>query len=205
MISVVITTYGEPHWHELANERALPSVQPQLDQKDQVVVHHEPSLQIGPARNAAARKARQPWLIFLDADDELEPGYLDHMRNAIGSSKELKLFQPSVRYTRKGRSMEPILIPNTDLRHDNFLVIGTMLPRKLFNEVGGFNDYPHGFEDWSLWAKCWKAGATIQHVPEAIYCAHINPHSKHKTLWRNRREQVALHLRIQAELFPGGV
>ena len=164
-------------------------------------------MEIGPARNAAALHASGDFLVFLDADDELAPGYLAAMRKAIGEADdpEMMIGHPAVRYIRKGRAQPDLMRPIGDLRVDNFLVVGAAVPSKLFLSVGGFNNLPHGFEDWSCWAKCWKAGAKIVPVPGATYVAHINPQSKHRTLWRNRREQVAMHMRVQAELFPEGV
>ena len=56
-----------------------------------------------------------------------------------------------------------------------------------------------------LAASTGRRWATVVPVPRAIYNAYINPQSKHRQMWRNRREQVATHLRVQAELFPGGI
>lgn len=209
-ISVLITTYGDHAWAELSWSRAYPST---IDQgADEVIVRHWPDLTIGPARNATAEEAEGGFLIFLDADDELEDGYIDAMRTAadtladeIDYAPEWTLFQPAVSYIRKNRRAAPLMREIGDLRVDNFLVIGTMVSKQLFDTAGGFSDYEHGFEDWSCWAKCWKAGATIVQVPDALYLAHVNPKSKHRQAWRNRREQVAMHLRVQAELFPEGV
>jgi glycosyltransferase involved in cell wall biosynthesis len=205
VISVIITTYGEDYWRELAWERAYPSAI--AEEPGEVVLHHAPDLSIGPARNEAAAKATQPWLLFLDADDELEPGYVQAMKDAVRTTSRPTrvLFQPSVRYVRKGRVPDPLLIPHKDLRTDNYLVIGTMIHSSMFKKAGGFSDYPHGFEDWSLWAKCWKRGAVVVPVPLATYRAFINPRSQHRQMWRDRKAQVELHLRIQAELFPEGV
>lgn len=205
MISVVITTYGEDHWRDLAWSRAYPSA---LDQgAEEIIVHHEPDLPIGPARNAAGLLASGEYLCHLDADDELAPGYLDAMETAIQSAETplTTLFYPTVRYIRKNRAQSDLLRPIGDLRHDNFMVIGTVVGRELFQSVGGFSNYGHGYEDWSAWAKCWKAGATVTAVPQAVYVAYINPQSQHRIRWRNRTEQVAEHLRVQAELFPEGV
>lgn len=207
MISIVITTYGDPAWRELAWSRAYPSAieQEASELSLQVVVHHSELATIGPARNEAAQEATGEWLIFLDADDELEPGYVQAMLYAAASHGGQVLFQPAVRYLRKGGGMtRPLVIPARNLRQDNFLVIGTMLRRQQFHEVGGFNDYHHGFEDWSLWAKCWLAGASVVPVPQAVYRAHHNPQSKHRQLWRDRRAQVEMHTRVARELFGEG-
>lgn len=205
MISIIITTYGEDSWRQLAAERAYHSAIEQ--DAGEVVLHHAPDLSIGPARNEAAARATHPWLLFLDADDELEPGYVSAMENAVRVSTRptRTLFQPAVRYVRKGRVPDPMLVPQKDLRHDNFLVIGTLVHTSMFQKAGGFSDYPHGFEDWSLWAKCWKHGAQIVPVPAAVYRAFINPMSKHRQGWRDRKWQVDTHIRIQKELFPEGV
>ena len=113
------------------------------------------------------------------------------------------LLTPAVSYIRKGRPGTPQFndrgIPLCD---DNWLIVGTVIARDLFMEVGGFNDLEHGFEDWSLWAKAWKAGAEIIKVPRAVYLAHVNPQSKHRQRWRDRAWQVKRHQEVRAELFP---
>lgn len=200
----MITTYGGEEWRELAWSRAYPSAASQGAYE--VIVHHEPELEIGPARNRAGYKATGKWLCHLDADDELAPGYIEAMQDAILLHNDNNvLFQPAVQYVRKNVVAPPLVMPEKDLRSDNYLVVGTVVNRNLLQSVGGFSDYPHGFEDWSAWAKCWRAGARVVPVPEAVYVAYINPRSKHRQLWRDRKSQVALHLRVQAELFPEGV
>lgn len=114
------------------------------------------------------------------------------------------LLTPAVSYVRKNRRATPMFHPIGDLRSDNYLVVGTLVERDLFEKVGGFSDYPHGFEDWSLWAKCWKEGAQVVQVPLAVYIAHVNQNSKHRQGWRNRKWQVAMHERVRDELFPEG-
>ena len=75
-----------------------------------------------------------------------------------------------------------------------------MIHRDLFWRVGGFDEYPHGFEDWALWSKCYRLGAEVVKVPDAVYRYFYNPQSAHKKAWRDRKTQVATHIRIKAEL-----
>jgi glycosyltransferase involved in cell wall biosynthesis len=194
-VSVLIATYGSSDWHDLAWSRAYPSA---VAQTEDVQCFHDPEGTIASVRNELAATARGDWLCFLDADDELAPGYLDAMA-AVGGANVL--LTPAVRYVRKGRPSPPQFndrgIP---LTRDNWLVVGTLVRRTLFERVGGFEDYPHGFEDWSLWYKCEKAGARIVKVPQAVYICHVNPESKHKRGWRDRKWQVETHQRVEAEL-----
>ena len=93
------------------------------------------------------RTAAGEWLCFLDADDELAPGYLEAMTRAFeqerGGATPLALdgspflLTPAVQYVRRGRPGRPQFndrgIPLTD---DNWLIVGTLIQKKLFLEVG---------------------------------------------------------------------
>jgi GT2 family glycosyltransferase len=111
------------------------------------------------------------------------------------------LLTPAVRHVKKGKPAAPFFFDRgISLRQDNWLVVGTLVHKDLFNEVGGFGDYPHGFEDFSLWSKCYRAGARVVKVPDAVYVYHHNPQSKHKQGWRDRKWQVETHQRVVREL-----
>lgn len=205
-VSIVISTYGDESWRELALDRAYPSA---LDQgAHEIVVGHDDRASIAQIRNTLAEKTSGDWLCFLDADDELHPDYVRSMQRAFrqgsrGWGEPPPLLTPAIQYVQmSGKRQPPRFWPIGDLRHDNFLIVGTLVYKELFMGVGGFEDYPHGFEDWSLWAKCWKAGAEIVQVRRAIYIAHINNNSKHRQGWRDRKWQVETHQKIQRELFP---
>ena len=114
----------------------------------------------------------------------------------------LAVLTPAVSYVRGRTRATPKFHPEGDFRDDNWIVVGTLIDTRLFHEVGGFSDYPHGFEDWSLWAKATRAGAKVIKVPDAIYYAHVNPQSKHRVAWRNRKEQVRMHEQVRRELWP---
>jgi glycosyltransferase involved in cell wall biosynthesis len=196
-ISVVIATYGDREWQALAQTRAAPSVSAQTSD---VIVHHEDDGTIATSRNAAAANAPGDWLLFVDADDEIAPGYLDALRAAY-TGDDRALLTPRVQTLRKGRPGAPVFFDRgISLRQDNWLILGTLVHRDLFHEVGGFGEYPHGFEDFSLWSKCFRAGATVVKVPEAVYVYHWNAQSKHKVGWRDKKWQVETHHRVVAEL-----
>jgi glycosyltransferase involved in cell wall biosynthesis len=199
-ISVIVSTYGELDWADLANERAMPSAQ--AAEADDWIYWHYPEGTRASSLNDNAAKATGDWLIFLDADDELAPGYVGAMKRALEQHPDGRvLFTPAVQQVRKGRPGQPIFFDRgISLRDDNWLVIGTMIHHDLFNEVGGFDDYPHGFEDWALWSKCYRVGARVVKVKDAVYRYHHNPQSAHKQMWRDRKWQVATHMRVKAEL-----
>jgi glycosyltransferase involved in cell wall biosynthesis len=194
VISIIIATYGGPEWEELAHTRALPSVH---DFDAEIIVGHDPEGTIASVRNQLASEAKGEWLVFLDADDELAPGYIEAMEQKMQAQR---LLTPIVMMYIKGRPRRKFFYPQVDLKSGNWLILGTALERSLFQKVGGFEDYPHGFEDWSLWAKCMKVGAMVVKVPRAVYCQHINPNSKHRQGWKDKNWQVETHERVMRDL-----
>ncbi len=200
-ISVIVATYGDPKWHLLALERARLSA---LDQgAEEVITHYERGATVSSSRNDAAAEATGEYLLHLDADDELAPGYIRAMEAAVEQQPNATrlLFTPAVQTVRPGRAPgPPSFFREVPLRQANWLVVGTLIHRDLFWEVGGFPEYPHGLEDFALWSKAVRAGASIVKVPGAVYRYHANPNSMHRQLWRDKKKQRAEHLRVIAEL-----
>ncbi len=111
------------------------------------------------------------------------------------------LYTPAVQIVRQGRPAgAPHFFREMPLRQANWLVVGTLIHRDLFWEVGGFPEYPHGLEDWALWSKCIRVGASIVKVPDAVYRYHANPNSMHRQLWRDKKKQREEHRRVATEL-----
>jgi glycosyltransferase involved in cell wall biosynthesis len=177
--SIVIATFGSDHYRELARTRAYPSAigQGALE----VILHHDEGGKIHQARNNAAAKAKGEFLVFLDADDELEAGYIAAMLSAPGPFREADLRYPRVRYVPEGFAgpdlPEAKILEKKHLFRGNYMVIGTMVKRDFFNWIGGFDEF-QSWEDWALWIKCWLAGAQTTLVPEAIYRIHRNPNGR---------------------------
>ena len=188
MISVVIGTFGSSYWKVLAG-RARDSVEAQTVEAELISVHGR---SLHEARNEGAKRAEGDYLVFLDADDQLDPGYIAAMsasieRNMLRSDCRTFLHQPATLGVVNGREdPEPTLIPQRSLDTGNFMVIGTAVERDLFHKVGGFLDWPI-YEDWCLWIRCHQAGAGFVQVPEAIYRVTVNPDSRNK---QDRKTQV---------------
>lgn len=185
-VSILIATYGDPAWGELAWSRAYPSAM--TEGAFEVITNHCDSedCTLAESRNHAAGQAAGDWLCHLDADDELCPGYLDAMASAASGRGDV-LLAPAVSYGG------PAGIPNRGgWPSVNECVIGTLVPRALFLEVGGFRELP-SLEDYDLWLRCVKAGARIVHVPDAVYCAHVTPGSRNsdQSVYARLREEHA--------------
>lgn len=205
-VSVLIGTYGDPAWLDLA-DRALASTAG-LGAYEVLHSHHEQGT-LASVRNSLAASASGDWLCFLDADDELAPGYLYAMEAARDRldqvmEPERAMFAPAVQYVTASGARYPARIPTKhhcggDIRRGSWLVIGTLVPRHMFHGVGGFREYPL-YEDWALFAACWQAGCQIVEVPSAVYVAHMRKGSRNRG--NDRQARLDAHRQITADLFP---
>lgn len=180
MIGVVIATYGDiERWAPLA-DRAGTSVDEQTLQPAARVWLHGDTL--AGARNAGADEVIDQGathLVFLDADDELDAGYLQAMADAHGTFTGpgdcATLHRPNTIgvYADGTTDPEPRMIPRTDMRMANCCVIGTMVPVDLFCAVGGFREYA-ALEDFALFRSMIARGASIVDVDDAVYRVHLD-------------------------------
>lgn len=191
-VSIVVATFGDPSWATLASQRAVPSAA-----AFGVPIFQVHGDTLHEARNAGLAQVATEFACFLDADDELEPGYFDHM---AASTADIRV--PSVRYIRSSNATRPAMPKIAGHVHDctadclefgNWLVIGSVVRASIARQVGGFSDFPWS-EDWDLWVKCWHAGATIEAVPAAVYRAHVRPDSRNRG--QTREAKLAAHQAI---------
>ncbi len=167
-VTVVVATFGERRWADVALGRAIPSAQAL---RVPVVHAHRPTRH--EALNAGLAAVRTTWVCHLEADDELEPGFMAAM--AAGTAD---LRAPSVRQTRRGAEGAHARMPKVPghahacdgacLEQGNWLAPGTVARTALIRQVGGWRDWP-AEGDWDVWLRCHLAGATVQAVPGAVY------------------------------------
>lgn len=180
-VTVCVPTFGGENWIEVA-QRAIASAEDQG-----VPVVHRHGVCLADARNYCAEVVETEWIIYLDADDELAPGYVEAMAAA-----DADLRVPLVQYVQPGGGARRPSMPRVSghrhtctpdcLLEGNWLVVGTAVRAAMARKIGWRTFYV--FEDYDFWVRCWQAGASIEAVPGATYIAHVRRDS------RNRRDTV---------------
>jgi len=188
-LTVIIATYGDDTWRYMAEQDACPSAK---SEADEVILVHGATL--AQARNAGARKAKTEWIAYLDADDELEPGF----REAIAAGKgDVRV--PAFRQCNPSRWPQLVTPRPCDLTTENYVIIGSVHRRSLALEIGGFLEWPVN-EDWCYWQRCWKAGAEFVVHPEAVYKVNARMGSRNRTM--GTQEWNTWHRAILKHNFP---
>ena len=126
---------------------------------------------VSAARNNGVAQAQGEYITFLDADDWWKPTYLERMAQLIEDYPEAGLYACNYVYYKPGKTHVALNIPTGYINYPKaYYESGampvwtgaTMMPREVFEEMGGF---PLGIklgEDFLLWAK------TAMHYPVAF-------------------------------------
>ena len=175
-IDVIIGTYGCESWKDRALV-AKYSVLQQTSMATSIYLVHGKTL--AQARNEGAQRSTADWLLFLDADDVLDSNYIYAMREAIKQiTCSNSLLYPSVLTIENGvKSSSTKISEQNPILEGNFMVIGTLVKRETFLQVGGFRELPM-YEDWDLWIRCIAKGCVPYPVSDAVYHVIVNRDSR---------------------------
>lgn len=200
-VEIAVCTFGGNEWRELADRRAVPSAE-----TEGVPVRRCHADTLAESRNYALELCESEWIIYLDADDELEPGYIEAMLAGRGDVRA-----PSVRRVKPdGRAKKRTYMPRVyNHRHEcrgrclplgNWVTVGALARVDLLREVGGWGDEPI-YEDWALWLRCHRAGADIRPCHDAIYRYWFSEKSRNNALSGAERDEW--HWKIHDQVMAG--
>ena len=131
----------------------------------------QPNAGVSAARNNGVVHAQGDYLAFLDADDWWEPTYLEQMARLIEDYPDAGLYGMNYIYYKPGKTRVALKCKTGYINYPKEYYEGSAMmiftssssmPKKVFNEMGGF---PIGIklgEDFLLWAK------TAMHYPVAF-------------------------------------
>ena len=123
------------------------------------------------ARNFGVTDTSGRFLCMVDADDMLEPTYLERSLSVLDARPELAFAshwlrafgEESWEWTPTDCSLESLLLHNT--------VNGAaLIRREAFEAIGGFDEsMVDGCEDWELWIRAVEAGFEGTIIPEFLF------------------------------------
>lgn len=122
------------------------------------------------ARNTGVKESRGKYIAFLDSDDEVFPAWLEKSIEKIKKLPESwGVLYPRycIRDDLTGITYFTVMTPKEGMIYENLIrgkglgigTTGTVVKRKSFEEVGGFDENLLGFHDYDLWyrlAKKWS-------------------------------------------------
>lgn len=117
---------------------------------------------VSAARNNGVAQASGDYIAFLDADDWWEPTYLERMAQLIEDYPEAGLYACNYIYYKPGKTHVALDIPTGYINYPKAYYesgampvtsITAIIPRAVFDEMGGFRNHLWMAEDFDLWIR----------------------------------------------------
>jgi glycosyltransferase involved in cell wall biosynthesis len=155
-------------------------------QGGRVRVIHQPNQGLPAARNRGAQGAQSEFLIFLDADDWIEPEFVAKLADSLRNEADPAVSHAYSRQRIHGPDAASVwAVPDWDplmMMVTNLHPVTTLVRRDRFEAVGGFNESMRdGYEDWDLWLKFVERGWRGLRVLEPLFV--YRRHSRSTMIW----------------------
>ena len=129
-------------------------------------------------RNRGFLRTTEPFVVFLDADDLMAPGYLKALVDPLIADERLGFTFPALQHFGifDAAPFECKTWGYDELCRDNFIPMPSMIRRRAFEALGMFKLRPM-YQDWSLWLRILEQGWTMKYVPAAVLELRTHPGS----------------------------
>ena len=135
-----------------------------LNLKLEIRILRQPNSGVAKARNVGVENSSAPFVCFLDADDWWEPEFLMTMAEAIEKCPDAGIYGVNYDSVRKGVVRKVVSGIKTGLinyfqaysRPPYAMPLWTgavVIPRKVYDEIGGFDPMLKMAEDFDLWTR----------------------------------------------------
>jgi glycosyltransferase involved in cell wall biosynthesis len=170
--------------------------------------HRQENAGLSAARNAGARLCRGAYLVFLDADDVLEPSYVEECLAALEGERSVGFAYTQMRLF--GRESRLTVFPpysRARLLDDNFINASALIRAELAREHPYDTRFKTGWEDWDFYLALAEhgVGGVLVDKPLLRYRRHAASASMLDAVTRDQTLQLRMRLAIisaHPRLFP---
>ena len=128
---------------------------------------------VGPsgARNNGIKEARGEYILPLDADDLIDPTYIEKAVSIMQKNPDVGIVY--CKADQFGERTGPWELPDYSLNAellDNVIFVTALFRRKDWEEIGGFSTtFKNGMEDYDFWLSLIQKGCEVVQIPEVLF------------------------------------
>lgn len=163
--------------------------------KKATVLHTE-NQGLAAARNNGIIAAKGKYILPLDADDLIEPGYLQKAVTLLDANRDLGIVY--CRAQLFGAVYTEWLLPQyslTEMLKDNVIFCTAMFRKPDWEKVGGYDPgMIYGWEDYDFWLSLIELGREVYQIPEILFSYRVASDSMVRS--KEKWQKVAMFKRI---------
>jgi glycosyltransferase involved in cell wall biosynthesis len=193
---VIVVDDGSTDWRTLAELERLPA---------EVDLLRQENAGVASARNRALERVCTPYMLVLDADDQLTPSALATLREPLQANRSLGFSYGQMRFFGdwEGLLQMPPYDPYRLLYRHN---IGStaLMRREMVRDVAGFDSEFSGYEDWEYWVHALARGWRGRRVEDVTLLYRRHGPSRHREGRASYRHAFRELRRKHADLYGRG-
>jgi len=141
-----------------------------LKNQDGITIIHKENSGVSDTRNRAVKESKGDYILPLDADDMILPGYLKTAVNIIKNNPKISPVYCDTIHIGEMQGLEkrPEWSPER-LLSGPFIVNSSMYSRESYNVVAGYDTTLQGWEDYHFWLKMMKKGFLGKHINKGLF------------------------------------
>ena len=153
------------------------------------------------ARNLAVSLSHGTYLLPLDADDKIDPTYLEKAVNIMNQNPEISLVYCNA--ILFGSVNKKWILPDFNFKAmliENSIFCSALIKKNEFLAVNGYNvNMVEGFEDWDFWIKYLANNKKVYKLNEALFYYRIKQHSRNSALDTEKQ------LRLRSQIYQNNL
>lgn len=171
-------------------------------------VLHTVNMGLAAARNTAIAAALGQYILPLDADDRIEPTYLERAVAVLDRDPQVAIVYCRARLF--GAVESEWLLPDYTLERmllDNVIFCSAVFRRGDWTAIGGYDPgMVYGWEDYDFWLGIIERGGQVVRLPEILFCYRVASDSmvRSKEKWQKVEMFVRIFRRHQ-QLFADNI